>query len=71
MNAAEQKMIDISQEISRINALASADSLIISGSSPGTGAERDQIVTGLVETIERTVSSVFERLAGQYFERKV
>ena len=53
MNAAEQKMIDISQEISRINALASAASLIISGSSPGTGAERDQIVTGLVETIER------------------
>lgn len=33
--------------------------------------EVDQQTMALVETIERTVSSVFERLARQYFERKV
>lgn len=32
--------------------------------------EVDQQTMALVETIERTVSSVFERLAAQYFDRK-
>ena len=52
MKPSEQKMIDISRDIGRINSLATAASLIMCGNSLASEAERDQVVTGLVETIE-------------------